>query len=371
MKYLWSRSGLLFIMSFFLYSEVYTGDRSFTKKIDGFPFFVYQNSALMTYNHFIPSGYMGDYSDLCLNGLYTKNTKTGRYCIQIKYKAQARQQYGWAGIYWQNPAHNWGGINAGYDLSGAKKCYFYARGAKGNECVEFKIGGLKGRFPDSVQECSTGIISLMTNWQLYEIDLQDCDLQRVIGGFCVVFCKSLNQEGCTVFLDDIHYTDTYKKEIKDKQGHVLMVNHNPQKKKVAVLNFYNISKASDLRYVNKLITELIITYLNRQKNLLVYNSHSLQDRINDEALIIDNLNTLSENELMSYVLNIDYIIKGSFIEENNQIRIKMDLVDVPSGRIIASQQIRSFIGKDIFLLLDKSSRHLLSCIEENGARHTF
>jgi hypothetical protein len=101
-------------------------------------------------NHFAPSGWMGDYGDLKINLASTEMPRSGNTCIKITYSAKMTQGAGWAGIYWQQPANNWGEKKGGYDLSGATKLTFWARGAAGGEKIaEFKIGGITGEFPDS------------------------------------------------------------------------------------------------------------------------------------------------------------------------------------------------------------------------------
>src|SRR5258706_3678697 len=65
--------------------------------------------------HYAPSGYMGD-SDLTLSGAYTKTPHGEGPCLRVNYKANGPK--GWVGIYWQDPANNWGDVpgRAGYDL---------------------------------------------------------------------------------------------------------------------------------------------------------------------------------------------------------------------------------------------------------------
>ena len=63
-------------------------------------------------NHYIPSGFMGDYGDIKLNDQSADNPHTGSTCIQFVYSAKKSQGQGWAGVYWQNPANNWGSKKA-------------------------------------------------------------------------------------------------------------------------------------------------------------------------------------------------------------------------------------------------------------------
>src|SRR5258707_9476060 len=104
------------------------------------PFPVYSEKAPRQ-SHYAPSGYMGD-SDLTMSGAYTKTPRGDGPCLRVNYKATGPK--GWAGIYWQDPANNWGDVpgRAGYDLRGATRINFWARGENGGERVhEFRIGG--------------------------------------------------------------------------------------------------------------------------------------------------------------------------------------------------------------------------------------
>nr|HPL82772.1 hypothetical protein [Candidatus Omnitrophota bacterium] len=101
-------------------------------------------------NHYIPSGWMGDTGDIKMNDQSAVNPKTGTTSIEFNYNAKKAQNQGWAGVYWQNPANNWGSKNGGFDLTGMTKLTFWARGAKGGEVLQkVMVGGIKGTYPDS------------------------------------------------------------------------------------------------------------------------------------------------------------------------------------------------------------------------------
>ncbi len=156
-------------------------------------------------NHFVPSGWMGDYGDLKYNDKFTTNPHSGSTCIQITYSGKATQGARWAGIYWQNPPNNWGTRPGGYDLTGAKKLTFWARGDKGGERIEeFKTGGITGEYADS-DVAGIGPVVLTTEWQQFTIDLEGKDLSSISGGFCWATNLDAAPEGCTFYLDDIRY----------------------------------------------------------------------------------------------------------------------------------------------------------------------
>jgi hypothetical protein len=155
-------------------------------------------------NHYVPSGWMGDYGDLRLIENWAGEPHSGKTCIRIEYSAKKSQGSGWAGIYWQNPPNNWGTIKGGYNLTGAKKLTFWARGEKGGEVAEFKMGGITGEYPDSAS-ASAGVIELTKKWKMYTMDLTDLDLSYISGGFCWVTSYYDNPNGCVIYLDDIKY----------------------------------------------------------------------------------------------------------------------------------------------------------------------
>ena len=167
------------------------------------PFYVYLDYGNMK-NHYIPSGYMGDFGDIQINNNIRKNTKAGTSCLRLTYSGKALQGQQWAGVYWQNPANNWGGKQGGYDLSTAKKLTFWARGQKGGETVEFKMGGIKGKYADTGTETS-GTVNLTKEWKQFSISLEDVLATYISGGFCAVFTKAANPDGCVFYLDEIRY----------------------------------------------------------------------------------------------------------------------------------------------------------------------
>jgi len=175
-----------------------------TKKVSAYPFYVYKDGADKA-NHFYPSGWMGDYGDIRINVKETTNPHSGTSCIKVQYSAKGKQGAGWGGVYWQQPANNWGTANAGFDMTGAKKLTFWARGEKGNEVInEFKIGGIQGEFADT-DVAGIGPVKLTTEWKQYTIDLTGKDLSRIAGGFAWATSGDENPDGLTMYFDDIVY----------------------------------------------------------------------------------------------------------------------------------------------------------------------
>lgn len=174
------------------------------KKREEMPFYVYADKGAIV-NHYIPSGWMGDYSDIRVDIGSSDNPYFGKTCTKITYANKASNGARWAGLYWQNPPNNWGGVDAGKDLSRATKLTFWARGEKGGERVEeFKMGGVMGEYSDS-DTAGIGPVILEQNWKQYTIDLSGKDLSYVIGGFAWATNLDVNPDGAVFYLDEIKY----------------------------------------------------------------------------------------------------------------------------------------------------------------------
>ena len=160
---------------------------------DAFYVFTERGSRL---NHYAPSGWMGDFGDLKINQGWAKGVEKlaakddksfnkgkdpaslkDETCIQVTYTAERKQGAGWAGIYWQNPANNWGDKKGGYNLTGYTKLTFWAKGEKGGEVVDkFYMGGITGQTEEGdSDEGSISPVKLTKDWQKYEISLTGLD----------------------------------------------------------------------------------------------------------------------------------------------------------------------------------------------------
>jgi hypothetical protein len=164
------------------------------------PLSLYSDSGTEGEVPYIPSGWMGntdaiEYDDACKD-----KPHSGETCIKVSYNAEGK----WGGIVWQNPADDWGDEPGGYNLTGAKKLTFWARGDKGGELVEFKMGILAKSKPyhDS-SSAAVGKVKLTAEWKEYTIDLTGKDLNCIKTGF--VFSVAGKKEPITFYLDDIRY----------------------------------------------------------------------------------------------------------------------------------------------------------------------
>jgi len=194
-------------MTFYLDSIKFSYDATLkpeVRKSQDIPFYIYADRGAIT-NHYIPSGWMGDYGDIKLDVGSSDDPYFGSTCVKINYENKASQGARWAGMYWQNPPNNWGSLDGGFDLSKATKVTFWARGQKGGERIEeFKIGGIMGEYSDS-DSAGIGPVVLTKEWKQYTIDLSGKDLSYIIGGFCWSSNLEVNPEGAVFYLDEIRY----------------------------------------------------------------------------------------------------------------------------------------------------------------------
>ncbi len=167
------------------------------------PFHVYEDKGSKV-NHFVPSGFMPNGNCVAFNDIYVKDCHSGKTCIKTIYDVEcSRKDQKWAGVYWLEPANNWGINDGGFNLSGAQKLTFWAKGEKGGERIEeFKVGGITGDYPDS-DVAVIGPVILSSEWKQYTIDLRAKDVSYISGGFSWATNVDVNPETCTFYLDDI------------------------------------------------------------------------------------------------------------------------------------------------------------------------
>jgi hypothetical protein len=169
------------------------------------PFYVFLSKGSRQ-NHYVPSGFMPNGNCLEFTDVWQKNCQTEKTCMKIVYDIEcSRGDQKWAGIYWLNPANNWGTRKGGYNLTGATKLTFWAKGEKGGEQVqEFTVGGVSGDYPDS-DTAVIGPVILGTQWRQYSIDLRGKDLSYISGGFAWTSSEDVNPGDCTFYLDNIRF----------------------------------------------------------------------------------------------------------------------------------------------------------------------
>ncbi len=167
------------------------------------PFYIYAD-AKAPYNHFVPEGFMGCTSGIKVSQNDATHPYSGTTSIKITYTPCPPS---WAGIYWWDPpGSNWCAKPGGFDLTGWTKLTFWARGEKGDEPVEFKVGGLQKANGDACDTMTvaktTYPLTLTTEWTQYTIPLFGEPLDHLAGGFVWV---TDSDKPITIYLDEIRF----------------------------------------------------------------------------------------------------------------------------------------------------------------------
>ena len=150
------------------------------------------------------SGWMGDTKSIVLDASSTELPQSGKTNLRCEFNASS----GWGAVAWQHPADDWGDQGGGFDLTGAKRLVFYARGKAGGEEVTFGFGliGQDKRYFDTAKR-SLDKVKLTMEWQRFEIPVTDLkpteNLTRVKTGF--VWTVASPGHPVVFFLDDIHW----------------------------------------------------------------------------------------------------------------------------------------------------------------------
>ena len=149
---------------------------------------------------YTPAGYMGNAGAIKMDDASPDDPHSGSTCLKAIYTAGDS----WGGVVWQSPANDWGDQPGGWDLTGAKKLTFWARGDGGGEVVSFSYGLLgKDKVYSDTGTGKLANVALTKDWKQYSIDLTGQDLSRIKTGFAWVVAAS--GKGVVFYLDDIRY----------------------------------------------------------------------------------------------------------------------------------------------------------------------
>lgn len=149
---------------------------------------------------FVPTGWMGSVKAIRMDESCKIQPRSGETCIRIDFTATAD----WGGVVWQSPPNDWGDRPGGWNLTGAKRLTFWARGERGGEVASFQFGllGADKRYRDT-SGGSLPNVKLTREWRQYSIDLAGKDLSRIKTGFA--WTVAAQGAPVTFYLDDIRY----------------------------------------------------------------------------------------------------------------------------------------------------------------------
>ncbi|MBU1726842.1 MAG: hypothetical protein KJ880_04350 [Candidatus Omnitrophica bacterium] len=215
--------------------------------IDDLRFDVFSNTGAV-YNHYLPTGWMGDAGDLAYQEETRRDSESS---IKITYSATSSAN-NWAGIFWQYPDNNWGAYD-GYDLRPYNKLVFKAKGASGGEIINKVFIGISGT---DTAHAEVGPLVLTSQWQEFSINLSTKDLSNIRGGFGFTVEKANGAR--TFYLDDIYYAYDpalgvpggevkYKKIVRQYKDHptVLMWCLGNEWNLASVNNFHGFASTLD------------------------------------------------------------------------------------------------------------------------------
>jgi len=151
---------------------------------------------------YVPTGWMGNTKAMKLDEACGIEPRSGKTCLQFRYQASE----GWGGIVWQSPPQDWGDKPGGWNLQGARRLTFWARGETGNETATFQFGilGEGKRFRDTGRG-ELKDVKLSTQWQQYEIPLSGQSLDRIKTGFVITVASPGTP--LTIYVDDVSYQE--------------------------------------------------------------------------------------------------------------------------------------------------------------------
>ena len=201
---------VLYIILFFYFNAITIG----AKFKPAYPFSIYKGKVYNESLSYKPSAWDGDFSLLELDTNCTNNPKSNKYCMKFTYYPRRKPVFHWVGVYWTFPAHNWGNIDGGFNLSGAKEFSFWIKSKQGTGAVAVQIGGTYGRYSDT--ECiAIGIIKFDKKWRKITIPIKkQYDMSHIGRGFAIMIRatdymdirKKLKvDEKIILYIDEIEY----------------------------------------------------------------------------------------------------------------------------------------------------------------------
>jgi hypothetical protein len=150
---------------------------------------------------FIASGWMGDIECIEMDQCNAEYPHMGDTCIKVTFD----NPRGWGGVVWSDPPNDWGSEPGGWNLTGASNLVIWAKGKKGDEQVEFRMGILRHKEYSDSGFGSTGRVTLGKEWKKYVIPLGTKNLECIKTGFA--WAAAGTEDGITFYLDDIQYED--------------------------------------------------------------------------------------------------------------------------------------------------------------------
>ena len=162
------------------------------------PYLIVGGRAVAKHRYY-PTGWMGNTVAMDLNEAYADDPLSDDKHLRFQYKAND----GWGGIVWQHPPNDWGDKPGGFDLTGAQKLSFRAKGEQGGEVITISMGIIGRDKPHFDTAKAEQKFTLSKDWKTYSLDLSSKDLSRIKSGFCIVVAGQ--GKPLAVQIDDVKY----------------------------------------------------------------------------------------------------------------------------------------------------------------------
>lgn len=135
--------------------------------------------------------------------------------------------------------------------------------------------------------------------------------------------------------------------------------------KIAILDYENLLKSKDLEHLSKLIPESISTYLTSGKDLKldILERETVYSKLKLIAKKIPMDQSDEALKLLGQLLDVDILIKGSFFESENIVRINTKIMDIRANKVINTKRTEGELDENIFSVLDKGSGDILEHIK--------
>ncbi len=161
-----------------------------------FPFYVYDEGEKYPY---LPTGYMGDFQNLKVEGDNKEQVHSGEAAMKITYTNSG----GWYGLAFMDPPDDWGDKAGGFNLMGATKLTFWAKATTDNLNGSFGFGMIGSDKPFYDTGKKSDKFQLTKEWKKYEIDLKGIDLRCIKTGF-IMYLGGIGEQ-YSFWLDDVRY----------------------------------------------------------------------------------------------------------------------------------------------------------------------
>jgi tetratricopeptide (TPR) repeat protein/predicted Ser/Thr protein kinase len=144
----------------------------------------------------------------------------------------------------------------------------------------------------------------------------------------------------------------------DRGPHLPTAGGDGSRPSVAVLYFQNNTGKTDLDWLRKGLTEMVVTDLSQSSNVEVLSTDRLyqilaQLRRQDDATV--SFDTVQE---IARRAGVAHVVLGSYVKSGDTIRINVTLQEASTGRILTSERVESQGDANLFPSIDDLTRRI-------------